>query len=62
MYTVSLEQVKEIFVETFCSGCCGASCEECEINKSSSAFFTVLENVAIINSIDRIENNNLFKE
>jgi len=54
MYTVTLEQVKESFVETFCSGCCPAHCEDCEINKSSEAFFVILENLGIINSINII--------
>ena len=56
-YTVTLDQVKEVFVETFCSGCCGDRCEECEINKSSEAFFIILENLGIINRIDEISEN-----
>ena len=50
---VTVEQVKEAFDEVACAGCC-SECHECKINDLQTALITVLENQALINSIDLI--------
>ncbi len=50
---VTVEQVREAFDEAACVGCC-SECHECKKNDLIEAVIVILENQALINSIDLI--------
>lgn len=60
MDEIKVDQVKILFEEAMCAGCQIAvkQCYKCPIGRGKEIFYSMLENVAIINDLDKILNPN----